>query len=323
MDSLWTKSMERTQRLFEKGAPASGPLVHYLIVAPFTTDALSQQVFDGALHLPPRLPPEESLVGQSDGLFRPVGHDGSCFRLRQAWMGYFFGDKDAFSRFLAVAPLAATLMLQLGKGDTPRLTNLLKMPSLSLNALAINGGMIFETDAQQPVRLADRWMLFVHELAWNGVTGSPLSWTRRIWAGAHTLGYSDDHELPSLLNSSFGNESRTRQLREQNSVPPSRYFSVSGQDLFAASAAAIDRLLALVQEGPEESSHHGPEATPPEPTDLITQEKAAQLLGVSDKTIRRRIVDNTIRKYSGSRVSRAEIEAKRDQVSRAPHSRRR
>ncbi|MFG0313128.1 MAG: hypothetical protein ACF8LL_02925, partial [Phycisphaerales bacterium] len=55
---------------------------------------------------------------------------------------------------------------------------------------------------------------------------------------------------------------------------------------------------------------------PIEPADLITQERAAGIACCSSKTIRRRIEQGILKKYSMGRVSRSEVEAKLDQIVR-------
>lgn len=62
----------------------------------------------------------------------------------------------------------------------------------------------------------------------------------------------------------------------------------------------------------------------PRPNDLITQDEAAEMMGVSDRTIMRRVDDGILEGYGAKgsrRVSRSEVEEKADQIRRSKAAR--
>lgn len=313
MLASWHKSFERLQRNFESLAPGAGELTHYLVVAPFTMDRRKQWVFDGSLHVPPGLPPESELLGQHGGSFSAAKRLSDPPGGQQGWMGFFYGDGGAYRQFVAIAQQASQLIWQASADDAlPDLRQRLRV-ALPLNAEAVDRGMSFGNDKALAERASHRWMRLVHEIAWIGGIGSPIGWPRRVWAGEEVLPYWSDEDLAENLKTWCGGAGYSKRLCEENTVPPERYFSVSMQDLFSASAAAIDRILELTKpDGTSKEPRNASESA--QPVDLINQTTAAKLLRVSRKTIGRRIKENTIQRFSRGKVSKAEIIAKAELI---------
>lgn len=92
----------------------------------------------------------------------------------------------------------------------------------------------------------------------------------------------------------------------------------------SALAAEFRRMAALPFGAPAPTARGTPaRGTPAEPDDLITQQAAADFVEVHAKTIRQRIKEGVLTRYSKGRVSRAQVVQNRLQLSeRKPRARR-
>lgn|GEM_PF-7062505 len=240
--------MERIQRRFEKESPGPGPLRHYLIVAPHNTLAEhGNRDFDSSRHLPPEIPPVEEAVSFGGGAFTAPESSVENDRPQQSWCSVFFGAESTFERFGSIAEDAGRLIGDLARMKLPIVSERVILSGLPYNARNMEGGMIFGKAACSQ-KAVDRWMLMVHELGWNSVRGSPLALARHVWAGTGVMAYWSDDDLEELLQAWPGGALYSTRLRDENPIPPMRFYSVIEQDVFAASAAAIDRLLEIVSD---------------------------------------------------------------------------
>jgi biotin operon repressor len=263
--SLWFNSIERIQRLFEKESPGPGRLCHYLVVAPFTRNEQGQFRFNGTQYRPPGEPPREERLLEGGGTLAPFSADGPLV----GWLSRFYGHADAFSRFAEIAIDAGALL------EPVRLPRLLTAPD------GIDSGPIERRDRgaahlDNPAYrhgTVNRWMVLLHELAWENRPGLRLSACRQIWEGNETMPYWDDGQLSRDFDALCFEGSRGYKLRVSNTVPPQRYFSVLRTDLFAASASAIDRLLEMQTSPIDSGEGAGVAVKPGDPSHLTRGER--------------------------------------------------
>lgn len=310
--------MERLQRAFERCSPGQGCLRHYLVVVPMKRqgDGYGWPVEE---NLPPGCPPITSAIRVQYLSLLPT-RLGRTKEPRIGVVSLFYGDKEEYERFRVFAGQAGGLVLDLSRQQGPVLSEVLLLPECELNARApVQGAVLTNDGIQAEPQGVARWMLLLHELGWLSGRGTPLRLTRFVWAGQEQMPYSSDTDLAERFRIWCGAALYTNRLMEENPIPPLRYYSHVGADLFGASAHAIDRLFEVL----EGNAPPNPPAFS-EPTDLISQLRAAEILGVSERTISRRIRDGVLGRFGGGRVSKAEVEQNRDSIRvRQPRTRRR
>jgi len=328
--------MQRLQSEFDRQGRTVPTVDHWLVVLPVTKHGSGIEI-DIQTHLPPECPEPNSAIWSAVGT---LCDEPAAGLTDQAWCSLAFGERDSWDAFARLAADAGKLLLALSEVRRPYLTERLLLPGCPLCARARLAGAS-SSKSEVDRHLVNSWLLAMYELGWQAQPDSPLRLHRWVWSGKHQMQYRNDEDLDEMLRGFCGGAMYPKSLATDNPIPPRRYFGRLEMDLCRASVFAID-LLRRVAAPPESKTAQIPEpnpallvalpfgadtptasGTPIEPDDLITQQEAADYVGIHAKTIRRRIKEGVLTRYSKGRVSLAEVKQKRLQLSeRKPRPRR-